>query len=71
MNNAIEHSGGDKIIFSLQKDPLYTEISIVDNGVGIFRNTKMEGMGTMAVMKLENEAVRTSAEVFDEFAPLG
>ena len=32
--------------------------------------TKMEGMGTMAVMKLENEAVRTSAEVFDEFAPL-
>ena len=27
-------------------------------------------MGTMAVMKLENEAVRTSAEVFDEFAPL-
>lgn len=38
MNNAIEHSGGDKIIFSLQKDPLYTEISIVDNGVGIFRN---------------------------------
>ena len=70
MNNAIEHSGGDKIIFSLQKDPLYTEISIVDNGVGIFRNTKMEGMGTMAVMKLENEAVRTSAEVFDEFAPL-
>lgn len=147
MNNAIDHSGGDKIIFSLQKDPLYTEISIVDNGVGIFRNiqkyadekyglaldrrqaalelykgrlttdpsrhsgegiffvskmltefaiwsenivysyrcgdrdrfvqshlisyyTKMEGMGTMAVMKLENEAVRTSAEVFDEFAPL-
>lgn len=131
----------------MQKDPLYTEISIVDNGVGIFRNiqkyadekyglaldrrqaalelykgrlttdpsrhsgegiffvskmltefaiwsenivysyrcgdrdrfvqshlisyyTKMEGMGTMAVMKLENEAVRTSAEVFDEFAPL-
>ena len=147
MNNAIDHSGGDKIIFSLQKDPLYTEISIVDNGVGIFRNiqkyaeekyglaldrqqaalelykgrlttdpsrhsgegiffvskmltefaiwsenmvysyrcgdrdrfvqshlisyyTKMEGIGTMAVMKLENEAVRTSAEVFDEFAPL-
>ena len=32
--------------------------------------TKMEGIGTMAVMKLENEAVRTSAEVFDEFAPL-
>ena len=30
----------------------------------------MEGIGTMAVMKLENEAVRTSAEVFDEFAPL-
>ena len=147
MNNAIDHSGGDQIRFGIQKDALYTEISITDNGVGIFRNiqdyfrkksgislnseqaamelykgrmttdparhsgegiffvskmlsefavwsdntvysyrcddrdrfvqshlisyyTKMEGIGTMAVMKLENEAVRTSAEVFDEFAPL-
>lgn len=147
MNNAIDHSAGDQIIFSLQKDALFTEISIVDNGIGIFRNiqryadekygvnlereqaalelykgrmttdpqrhsgegiffvskmltefaiwsedtvysyrcddrdrfvrshlisyyTKVEGIGTMALMKLENGATRTSREVFDEFAPL-
>lgn len=147
MNNAIDHSEGDRIIFTIQKDALYTEISISDNGVGIFRNiqkyarekygtelsreqaalelykgrlttdpdrhsgegiffvskmlsefaiwsentvysyccydrdhfvrshlisyyTKMEGIGTMAVMKLENDSKRTSREVFDEFAPL-
>lgn len=38
MNNAIEHSGGTKIYCSLKRDFLYTEISITDNGVGIFRN---------------------------------
>ena len=147
MNNAIDHSGGDQIRFGIQKDALYTEISITDNGVGIFRNiqdyfrkksgislnseqaamelykgrmttdparhsgegiffvskmlsefavwsdntvysyrcddrdrfvqshlisyyTKMEGIGTMAVMKLENDSKRTSREVFDTFAPL-
>ncbi|MCF2568281.1 DUF4325 domain-containing protein [Mediterraneibacter glycyrrhizinilyticus] len=147
MNNAIDHSGGDQIRFGIQKDALYTEISITDNGVGIFRNiqdyfrkksgislnseqaamelykgrmttdparhsgegiffvskmlsefavwsdntvysyrcddrdrfvqshlisyyTKMEGIGTMAVMKLENNSKRTSREVFDTFAPL-
>ena len=147
MNNAIEHSGGGKISFMIRKDCLYTEISIVDNGVGIFRNirkyadeklgiklnaeqaaqelykgklttdpkahsgegiffvskmlsefavwsentvytygcddgdrfaqshltsyyTKMKEIGTMAVMKLENESRRISKDVFDEFAPL-
>ena len=38
MNNAIEHSGGSRILFALRQDPLYTEISITDNGTGIFRN---------------------------------
>ena len=147
MNNAIDHSGGDQIRFGIQKDALYSEISITDNGVGIFHNiqdyfrkksgislnseqaamelykgrlttdparhsgegiffvskmlsefavwsdntvysyrcddrdrfvqshlisyyTKMEGIGTMAVMKLENETKRTSREIFDAFAPL-
>ena len=32
--------------------------------------TKMEEIGTMAVMKLENESKRTSREVFDSFTPL-
>ncbi len=147
MNNAIDHSAGSRIAFALQQDVLFTEISITDNGIGIFRNiqkyaeerygtkmtseqaslelykgrlttdptrhsgegiffvskmltefavwsgntvyswhcddrdrfvrshlisyyTKMEGIGTMAVMKMENESQRTSREVFDEFAPL-
>ncbi|MBM6949238.1 STAS-like domain-containing protein [Mordavella massiliensis] len=147
MNNAIEHSKGSRILFSLQQDPLYTEISITDNGTGIFRNiqkymqekkevaldsvqaalelykgklttnpeghsgegiffvskmlaqfaiwsdntiyayrcgdrhrfvqshlisyyTRLEGIGTMAVMMLDNDTKRTSREVFDMYAPL-
>lgn len=38
MNNAIEHSNGDKIWCRIHQDELYTEISIKDNGVGIFKN---------------------------------
>ena len=137
----------EQITFAIQKDALYTEISIADDGIGIFRNiqkyagekygveidreqaalelykgrlttdpdrhsgegiffvskmlsefavwsentvysyrcgdrdwfvrshlisyyTQLEGIGTMAVMKLENESKRTSREVIDEFAPL-
>ena len=147
MNNAIEHSGGDTITLTVQKDFLYTEISVVDNGAGIFRRireyvretsgvdldvsqaalelykgklttdperhsgegiffvskvlsefalwsddtvyayrcddrdrfvrshlisyyTKLGGIGTMAVMKLANDAERSARDVFDEFAPL-
>ena len=147
MNNAIEHSKGSRITYTIQKDILYTEISVADNGIGVFRNiqhylkeksgvtldtaqaalelykgrmttdpvrhsgegiffsskmlaefalwsdntvyswhcsdrdrfvqshliayyTRMEGIGTMAVMKLESDTKRTSREVFDAFAPL-
>lgn len=147
MNNAIEHSGSSKIFCAIQKDELYTEISIVDNGIGVFHRirdyaqeilgmkmnaaqaalelykgkfttdpsshsgegiffvskmlsefaiwsedtyyswrcddrdrfvqshllayyTRLGGIGTMAVMKLANNAEHTSREVFDEFAPL-
>lgn len=148
MNNAIEHSGGSKVWCRIRKDALYTEISITDNGIGIFQNirkytkeqmgisidnsqammelykgklttcptnhsgegifftskilsalaiwsqntvyayrcedkdrfvqshlisyyTKLQGIGTMAVMKLENDTKRTTREVFDVFAPMG
>ena len=37
MNNAIEHSEGTKICCRVMKDYLYTEISITDNGIGIFK----------------------------------
>lgn len=38
MNNAIEHSKGEQIAVTLCKNFLFTEISITDDGVGIFRN---------------------------------
>lgn len=38
MNNAIEHSRGSRISIEVKKDCLYTEISVTDNGIGIFRN---------------------------------
>ncbi|HJB00231.1 MAG TPA: DUF4325 domain-containing protein [Candidatus Mediterraneibacter merdavium] len=147
MNNAIEHSQGDRILLEIRKDPLYTEISITDNGAGIFRRireymdkkygirtdtkqaalelykgklttepeahsgegiffvskmlsefaiwsentaytyrctqgdafiqshlisyyTRIKEIGTMAVMKLDNDIKHTSKEIFDQFAPL-
>lgn len=40
MNNAIEHSSASHIRCIVKKDYLYTEISIADNGIGIFKNVK-------------------------------
>lgn len=147
MNNAIEHSNADKISCYVKKDYLYTEISIVDNGIGIFKNiqqfleetlcktisyqdvlvelykgklttnkknhsgegifftskalnefviwsddtilsygclerekfvhshliayyTRLNKIGTMVTMKLENQTTRKLGEVFDMFAPI-
>lgn len=147
MNNAIEHSHGQKIGCQIVWDYLYTEISIVDDGIGIFKNilnyvledmgrtmdyqdvilelhkgklttnpsqhsgegiffsskmlskfgiwseevcfvtgalemnqliqshlilyyTKLNHIGTMVVMRLENQSTRKLKEVFDMFAPV-
>lgn len=147
MNNAIEHSQCKNIYCSVQKDYLYTEIHISDDGVGIYRNiqsylekilnqdityqdvlvelykgklttnsenhsgegifftskilnefaiwsenaifsqgcydrsqfvqshlvayhNRLNGIGTMVVMKLENQTTRKLKEVFDMFAPI-
>ena len=37
MNNAIEHSGAEKISYAVKRDCLYTEISIVDDGMEFLR----------------------------------
>lgn len=37
MNNAIEHSEGSQIHCYIAQDYLYTEISIIDNGIGVFK----------------------------------
>jgi anti-sigma regulatory factor (Ser/Thr protein kinase) len=39
-NNAIDHSGGSWIFVSITKSAVDTEISIMDDGVGIFRKIK-------------------------------
>lgn len=147
MNNALEHSGGEHIQCVVKRDYLYTEISIVDDGIGIYKNVqnylqqklgktlsyqdvltelykgklttkpgnhsgegvfftskvlnefviwsdssifvqgchdretfisshlisyfnKLNRIGTMVVMKLENQTTRTIKEVFDMFAPI-
>ncbi len=147
MNNAIEHANAEHISCYVKKDALYTEISITDDGIGIFENiraylekecgysadiqdailelykgklttqseahpgegiffvskvlrefviwsgqsvftagryteekliqshlilyyTSLKSIGTMVVMKLENDTTHTLKEVFDMFAPI-
>lgn len=51
MNNAIEHSQGQNIFCHIMQDYLYTEISITDDGIGIFNNIQKhlsEKFGTKA-----------------------
>lgn len=146
MNNAIEHSRAQKIFCHVKQDCLYTEIGIVDDGIGIFKKiqdflaedqeqnvdyqdailelhkgkfttspaghsgegiffsskmlrkfiiwsdaaaystgcmerealiqshliayfTKINRIGTMLIMELENQTTRKPKEVFDMFAP--
>ena len=40
MNNAIEHSQCKRIYCRIVKDALYTEITITDDGIGIFKNVQ-------------------------------
>ncbi len=40
MNNAIEHSGCKNIYCRVVKDVLYTEITITDDGIGIFKKVQ-------------------------------
>jgi len=39
-NNAIEHSGGNKITVIVNEDEMFTSIAVIDNGIGIFKNIK-------------------------------
>ena len=41
-NNAIDHSAGTRIMVSVKKTALYTEISVEDDGVGIFKKIQKE-----------------------------
>jgi len=37
INNAIDHSGGSRILVKIERTAVNTEITLVDNGVGIFK----------------------------------
>ncbi|MBN1594397.1 DUF4325 domain-containing protein [candidate division FCPU426 bacterium] len=41
-NNVIDHSGGSVVILRLKKTAFYTEMAILDNGVGIFKKIQAE-----------------------------
>ncbi len=41
VNNAIDHSEGGHVLVSLKQNTLVTNVSILDNGVGIFRKIKV------------------------------
>ena len=147
MNNAIEHSNANEICCRVKKDYLYTEVSIMDTGIGIFKSiqnyfakeleqnidyqdailelhkgkfttnpmchsgegiffstkmlrefaiwsddaifstgcfdkttlvqshllsyySRLNNIGTVVIMKLENQTKRTPKEVFDMYAPI-
>ena len=41
-NNALDHSAGPQVIVHIKKTALYTEMALLDNGVGIFKKIQTE-----------------------------
>lgn len=41
-NNVIDHSGGFEVIVHIKKTALFTEMALLDNGVGIFKKIQTE-----------------------------
>lgn len=84
-NNALDHSGGDKVRIEISKTAASTEMLIVDNGVGIFRKIQ-KAMGLLderhAVLELakgklttdpsahSGEGIFFTSRMFDEYAIL-
>ncbi len=54
MNNAIEHSEAEKISYAVKRDCLYTEISIVDDGIGVFKNIQKYLLAHGIKMSVQN-----------------
>ncbi len=85
LNNAIDHSQGQNAVVSVEKNPAFTQISITDDGEGIFRRIqRLMGLHDErhAVLELakgklttdpENhtgEGIFFSSRMFDEYAIL-
>lgn len=85
LNNAIDHSEGERAVVSATRNPAFSQIMVHDDGVGIFRRIK-EKLGLLderhAVLELakgklttdpENhtgEGIFFSSRMFDEYAIL-
>jgi anti-sigma regulatory factor (Ser/Thr protein kinase) len=85
LNNAIDHSQGQHAIITIVKNPVYTEIIITDNGLGIFSrickilklNDERQAVLELAKGKLTTdpdnhtgEGIFFSSRMFDEYAIL-
>ncbi len=85
LNNAVDHSQGQRALVSVEKNPAFTQISITDDGEGIFRRIqRLMGLHDErhAVLELakgklttdpENhtgEGIFFSSRMFDEYAIL-
>lgn len=85
LNNAIDHSQGQRALVTIEKNPAFTQISITDDGEGIFRRIqRLMGLHDErhAVLELakgklttdpENhtgEGIFFSSRMFDEYAIL-
>ncbi|HUF46309.1 MAG TPA: DUF4325 domain-containing protein, partial [Vicinamibacterales bacterium] len=82
LNNARDHSAGSTVFVSIQKTAVTTEMSILDNGVGIFRKIQealgllderhaifelSKGKLTTDPLKHSGEGIFFTSRVFDAF----
>ena len=84
-NNAIEHSRGENISVTISKNAIFTELSICDDGIGIFKNIKTKfhlldekdallelakGKRTTAETRHSGQGIFFTSKVFDDFTIL-
>ena len=81
-NNAIEHSGGEKIRVVISENRVFTDMSISDDGIGIFKNIKTKlklpdekdallelakGKRTTETTRHSGQGIFFTSKVFDDF----
>ncbi|MCL2831656.1 MAG: DUF4325 domain-containing protein [Treponema sp.] len=81
-NNAIEHSRGKKINVIIEENEIYKDMTILDDGIGIFKNIKdkfklldlddallelVKGKRTTDIKRHSGQGIFFSSKVFDEF----
>lgn len=82
VNNVIDHSGANKMTVSIEQDALYTNIYVLDNGIGIFKKIQeafhyedarhallelSKGKLTTDPRNHSGEGIYFSSRMFDEF----